>query len=65
MARLRLPPRGVIETGTYALMHFLGAVAVAYALTRNLAVALSISVAAPLVRIGGHAPHERVWSRAR
>ena len=63
MARLRMPPRGVIKTGTYAVMHFFVAVAVAYALTRNLAVALSIGVVEPLVQTGAYAMHERVWSR--
>ena len=63
MARLRMAPRGVVKTGTYAVMHFLVAVAVAYALTRNLAVALSIGVVEPLVQTGAYALHERVWSR--
>ena len=50
MARLRMPPRGVIKTSTYAAMHFV------------VAVALSIGIVEPLVQTGAYALHERVWS---
>ncbi len=52
------------KTATYALMHFVVAIAVAYALTGNWKTALAIGVVEPFVQTFAFAIHERVWGRA-
>lgn len=55
--------RTAAKTLTYAFMHLTVAVAVAYAISGDWTVALSIGVLEPLVQTGFFALHERVWER--
>ena len=56
-------PRALLKTFTYSLMHLTEAVSVAYALTRNIAVALSIGLIEPFVQTIAYALHERLWEK--
>lgn len=51
------------KTATYALMHFTVAIAVAYALTGSLQMALAIGLVEPFVQTFAFAIHERIWNR--
>ena len=55
--------RHTVKSITYFLTHFVVAVAVAYALTGNLSLALSIGLVEPAVQTGAYFIHERVWER--
>lgn len=55
--------RQILKTSTYAMMHFIVAVAVAYGLTRNWQIALGIGIIEPLVQTFAYAIHERAWER--
>lgn len=57
-------PRTLAKTITYCVMHFTVAIIVAYALTRNWAIALAVGVVEPLVQTAFFALHERLWSKA-
>ena len=48
---------------TYGVMHFVVAVAVAYALTQNWRVALAIGIIEPLVQTVFFTLHDRIWNR--
>lgn len=48
---------------TYGVMHFVVAVAVAYALTQNWRVALAIGIIEPLVQTVFFTLHDRIWTR--
>lgn len=52
-----------LKTVTYGLMHFMVAVAVAYALTQNIRVALTIGIIEPLVQTVFFTLHDRIWTR--
>jgi len=52
-----------LKTITYGLMHFAVAVAVAYALTRDLGLALAIGTLEPLVQTVFFTAHDRIWTR--
>ncbi|MEM1150949.1 MAG: DUF2061 domain-containing protein [Pseudomonadota bacterium] len=52
------------KTATYATMHLLVAMTVAYALTGNLAAALAIGMIEPLVQTVAYHFHEKAWQRA-
>lgn len=52
-----------LKTVTYGLMHFTVAVAVAFALTQDIRLALAIGVIEPLVQTVFFTVHDRVWSR--
>ena len=56
--------RLALKTLTYASMHLIVAVAVAYALTRDWRVALAVGIIEPLVQTVFFNLHERAWSRA-
>ena len=56
--------RTLAKTGTYFAMHLTVAIAVAYALSGDWAIALSIGVLEPMVQ-AGFAMHERVWEGRR
>lgn len=56
--------RLALKTLTYASMHLIVAVTVAYALTRDWRVALAVGIIEPLVQTVFFNLHERVWSRA-
>lgn len=51
-----------LKSVTYGLMHFTVAVAVAFALTRNLGLALTIGIVEPLVQTLFFTVHDRVWT---
>lgn len=53
-----------MKTATYALMHFVVAIAVAYALTGSWQLALAIGLVEPIVQTFAFAIHERLWNRA-
>ncbi|WP_439471271.1 DUF2061 domain-containing protein [Brevundimonas sp.] len=51
-----------LKSVTYGLMHFTVAVAVAFALTRDIRVALTIGILEPLVQTIFFTVHDRVWT---
>jgi uncharacterized membrane protein len=55
--------RTALKTVTYGAMHFTVAVSVAFALTRDIRLALAIGTLEPFVQTGFFAIHDRVWSR--
>lgn len=57
--------RTLMKTGTYALMHLTVAVTVAYALTGEILLALSIGLLEPAVQTLFFALHERLWEGRR
>jgi uncharacterized membrane protein len=52
-----------LKTGSYAVMHFMVAIAVAYALTRDWTAALAIGTIEPLVQTVAFYFHDRAWSK--
>ena len=56
--------RSAMKTLTYGVMHFCVAVIVAYALTRDVRIALSIGLIEPVVQTFAYTLHELGWSRA-
>ncbi len=52
-----------LKTVTYGVMHFTVAVLVAYALTRDLGLALAIGTIEPLVQTAFFTLHDRIWTR--
>ena len=52
-----------LKTVSYGLMHFTVAVSVAYALTRDVGIALAIGTIEPLVQTVFFTVHDRVWTR--
>lgn len=54
----------LMKTATYYVMHITVAIAVAYAVTRNLWVALTLSLLEPTVQAVAYFFHERAWARA-
>lgn len=52
-----------LKTVTYGLMHFMVAVTVAFALTRDWRIALAIGTIEPLVQTVFFTLHDRIWSR--
>jgi uncharacterized membrane protein len=52
------------KTATYALMHFVVAIAVAFVLTGSWQMALAIGLVEPFVQTFAFAFHERAWNRA-
>lgn len=57
-------PRSALKTASYALMHLVVAMAVAFALTRDWRAALAIGLVEPLVQTVAYTLHERAWARA-
>ncbi|MCZ4109118.1 DUF2061 domain-containing protein [Brevundimonas diminuta] len=52
-----------LKTVTYGVMHFAVAVLVAYALTRDIRIALAIGTIEPLVQTVFFTLHDRIWTR--
>ena len=50
------------KTGSYALMHFMVAITVAYLLTQSWEAALAIGVVEPLVQTVAFYFHDRAWN---
>ena len=63
-SKLRGAKREAIKTSTYGLMHFVVAVLVAFALTGDVAIALSIGLIEPIVQTIAYVFHERGWAKA-
>ena len=55
--------RLALKIASYGVMHFTVAVSVAFALTRDIRVALTIGTLEPFVQTGFFAIHDRIWSR--
>ncbi|MBU6372118.1 MAG: DUF2061 domain-containing protein [Alphaproteobacteria bacterium] len=55
--------RTVVKTGTYGVMHFVVAVAVAFALTGDWRVALAVGLVEPVVQTVAYALHDRAFAR--
>lgn len=53
--------RLLLKSLTYATMHVVVAVSVAYALTQNLSAAIGIGFVEPIVQTAAYAMHERLW----
>ncbi len=51
------------KTGSYAAMHFIVAITVAYLLTRDWRAALAIGIVEPLVQTVAFYFHDRAWSK--
>lgn len=51
------------KTGSYAIMHFMVAITVAYALTQDWKAALAIGMIEPLVQTVAFYFHDRAWSK--
>jgi uncharacterized membrane protein len=60
---MRWPSKTLVKTASYGLMHMVVAVGVAYALTWNLAVALTIGLVEPAVQTFAYFFHESAWHR--
>lgn len=60
--RRRRAPRVAAKTASYAVMHLIVAMAVAYGLTGDWRAALAIGLVEPVVQTGAYSIHERVWS---
>ena len=54
--------RDLIKTASYGTMHMMVAMAVAFALTGDLAVAIGIGLLEPLVQTVFYNIHERAWA---
>lgn len=65
MSRLIFTHETWVKTLTYCLMHFAVAITVAYLLSGDWAIALSIGIVEPLVQTGFFNMHERGWNKAR
>ena len=65
MSRLIFAHEPWVKTATYCLMHFTVAISVAYAISGNWKVALSIGILEPLVQTFFYHFHERGWNAAR
>ena len=59
---MRVSP-AFIKVCTYCVMHFVVAIGVAYALTRDWRIALAVGIVEPLVQTVAFAVHERLWER--
>ncbi|WP_382167117.1 DUF2061 domain-containing protein [Hirschia litorea] len=57
--------RDVIKTISYGVMHFTVAIAVAFALTQDWRIALSVGLIEPFVQTFAYSIHERVWQRGQ
>ena len=51
-----------VKTVTYGLMHFVVAVLVAFAITRDIQASLTIGIIEPLVQMVFFALHDRIWT---
>ncbi len=65
MATLIFKHEILAKTATYCLMHFTVAIIVAYALTSDWRIALSVGIIEPLVQTVFFNMHERGWNKAR
>ena len=54
--------RAIAKTLSYGTMHLTIAIAVAYALTGDWAIALGVGIIEPMVQTLAYSIHERLWS---
>lgn len=52
-----------MKTGSYAVMHLMVAIAVAYALTQDWRAALAIGIIEPIVQTVAFYFHDKAWSK--
>lgn len=64
MSRLIFNNQTMAKTVTYCLMHFTVAITVAFLLSGDWAIALSIGIVEPLVQTFCYNFHERAWNKA-
>lgn len=64
MSRLIFNNQTMAKTVTYCLMHFTVAITVAFLLSGDWAIALSIGIVEPLVQTFCYNFHERAWYKA-
>lgn len=62
-SRHRTPPRAALKTLSYAAMHLVVAMGVAFALTGSWKAALAIGLIEPAVQTIAYAAHERAWAK--
>ena len=55
----------LLKTASYYLIHIVVAACVAYAVTRNLWAALTLSLLEPTVQAVAYFLHEKAWNRAQ
>lgn len=55
--------RATLKTASYAIMHLSVAIAVAYILTGDIAIALSVGIIEPMVQTVAYSAHESIWER--
>lgn len=55
--------RDLAKSSTYAVMHLLVAMTVAFALTRDWRIALGIGLIEPIVQTIAYAVHEKAWTK--
>jgi uncharacterized membrane protein len=55
--------RLALKTGSYSLMHFVVAISVTYALTRDWAAALAVGLVEPMAQTFAFVLHDRIWAR--
>lgn len=55
--------RLILKTITYSLCHLMAAIAIAYAITGNIWIALSIGIIEPIAQIFVFVLHDWVWER--
>lgn len=65
MTRMIFEHETLAKTLTYCAMHFTVAIIVAYVLTHNWSIALSIGIVEPLVQTVFFNMHERGWNKSR
>ena len=65
MTKIIFEHETLAKTLSYCLMHFTVAIMVAYLLTGDWGIALSIGVIEPLVQTGFFNMHERGWNKAK
>ena len=57
------PMRLIIKTFTYSICHLTAAIAIAYAITGNIWIALSIGIIEPIAQVFVFAGHDWLWER--
>jgi uncharacterized membrane protein len=65
MSRIIFQHETLAKTLTYCMMHFVVAITVAYALSGDWTIALSIGIIEPLVQTVFFNMHERSWNKAK
>lgn len=55
--------RVALKSSTYAVMHLVVAIIVAYALTRDWRIALAVGLVEPFVQTIFFTIHDRIWAR--